>query len=248
MERVIITVSIAICEDNKKDMANLRNALNEIKIPYDFYFSEYQSAEELLLDIENGRKHFDIFFLDIYLNDMNGVDAARRIRAENENAILIFVSSSEEFYREAFDVYAFHYLIKPVDLNGFAEVFEKAVKAVDRNKDELLTIIYRGKNCTLKCSDISYISSMNHYLIFHMQDGSIYKSYGKLDEIASRIHSELFVRCHKSFVINLAYVREMTADSFKTVDNLLIPISRTYSATAKENYRRRLFSLFQDIV
>lgn len=243
---MIITVSIAVCEDNNEDMANLRSALNEIKTPCAFSVSEYKSAEELISDIENKHKHFDIFFLDIYLKGINGVDAARQIRTKNENALLIFVSSSEEFYREAFDVYAFHYLIKPVDFIDFAEVFERAVKTVDRRKDEFLTITYRGKNYTLRYSDISYISSMNHYLKYHMRDGGEYKSYGKLDEIALQIHSELFVRCHKSFVINLAYVREMTAENFKTVDNLFIPISRTYSAAAKARYHSYLLSIFQD--
>lgn len=243
---MIVTVSIAVCEDNNEDLTHLREALTEIKLPCAFGISEYQNAEELLWDIETGHKHFDIFFLDIYLSGMNGMEAARRIRAENENALLIFVSSSEGFYREAFDVYAFHYLIKPVDKDNFADVLEKAVKTVDRSRDECLKITYRGKSSTLKYSDITYISSMNHALKYHMRDGSEYTSYGKLDELALQIKSELFVRCHKSFIVNLAYVREMTAEGFQTEANSFIPISRTYSAEARESYRRRLFGIFQD--
>lgn len=245
-ERVIITVSIAVCEDNNEDLARLRDVLNEIKMPCAFTVSEYQSADELLWDIETSHKNFDIFFIDIYLKGTNGIEAARRIRSESENALLIFVSSSEEFYREAFDVYAFYYLIKPVDQNRFADILEKAVKAVDRSKDKFLKITYRGKSSTLKYSDITYISSMNHSLKYHMRDGGEYTSYGKLDELASQIRSELFVRCHKSFIVNLAYVREMTAEGFQTEDNSFIPISRTYSAEARESYRRRLFGIFQD--
>ena len=245
-ERVIITVNIAVCEDNNEDLSRLREALKEIKLPQAFGISEYQNAEELIWDVETGRKHFDIFFLDIYLGGMNGVDAARRIRAENENALLIFVSSSEDFYREAFDVYAFHYLVKPMDKDSFADVLERAVKAVDRSRDEFLKITYRGKSSTLKYSDITHISSMNHSLKYHMRDGSEHTSYGKLDELAAQIKSELFVRCHKSFIVNLACVREMTSEGFKTENDSFIPISRTYSAAVKESYHRRLFGIFQD--
>lgn len=239
-------VSIAVCEDDNNDLARLRDVLNEIKLPCDFAVSEYSSAESLIWDIETEHKHFDIFFLDIYLNGINGVEAARRIRAEYENALLIFVSASEGFYREAFDVYAFHYLIKPVNKNSFAEVLVRAVKAIDRNRDEFLKITYRGKSSTLKYSDITYISSMNHSLKYHMNDGKEYTSYGKLDELALRIKSDLFVRCHKSFIVNLAYVSEMTAEGFKTENNFFIPFSRTYSAAVKESYHRRLFGIFQD--
>lgn len=246
IERVMITVNIAVCEDNNEDLTRLLEALREIKLPRTFSINEYKNAEELIWDIETGRKHFDIFFLDIYLDGMNGVEAARRIRAENENALLIFVSSSEDFYREAFDVYAFHYLVKPVDRNSFADVLERAVKVVDRSRDEFLKITYRGKSSSLRYSDIKYISSMNHSLKYHMRDGSEYTSYGKLDELSPQIKSELFVRCHKSFIVNLACVREMTADGFKTDDDSFIPISRTYAAAVKESYRRRLFGIFQD--
>lgn len=246
IERVIITVNIAVCEDNNEDLTRLREALKQIKLPYAFDISEYRSAEELLWDVETGHKHFDIFFLDIYLGGMNGVEAARRIRAENKNSPLIFVSSSEDFYREAFDIYAFHYLIKPVDSDNLADVLERAVKTVDQSREEFLKITYRGKSSTLKYSDITHISSMNHALKYHMRDGSEYTSYGKLDDIASQIKSELFVRCHKSFIVNLAYVSEMTSGGFKTEDNSFIPISRTYSAAAKESYHRRLFGIFQD--
>lgn len=239
-------IGIAVCEDDNNDLALLREALNEMKLLCAFNVSEYSSAEELIWDIETEHKHFDIFFLDIYLNGINGVEAARRIRAEYENALLIFVSASEEFYREAFDVYAFHYLIKPVNKKSFAEIFKKAVNAVDRNKNEFLKITYRGKSNTLKYSDITYISSMNHSLKYHMSDGKEYTSYGKLDELASQIKSDLFVRCHKSFIVNLTHISEMTAEGFKTEDNLFIPISRTYSASSKESYRKHLFGIFQD--
>lgn len=244
-ERVIITVEIAVCEDNNEDLAWLRAALNEISVPYSFTVREYQSAEELLSDIESGR-HFDLFFLDIYLKGISGVEAAVRIREKNENALLIFVSVSEEFYREAFDVYAFHYLIKPVNAADFAAVFEKALRAADNDRNDFLKITYRGKSRLLKYSDIVYISSSNHKLCIYLTDGSETYCYGKLDELAVQIKSDLFVRCHKSFMVNLSHIREMTSEGFRTDNGLLIPISRTYLASAKESYHRSLFGIFQN--
>lgn len=246
LERVIVTVEIAVCEDDSKDLARLRAIMNEINVPYSFTVSEYQSAEELLSDIESGRRHFDILFIDIFLKGISGIEAAVRIRKKNENVLLIFVSTSEEFYREAFDVYAFHYLIKPVNAAEFAAVFEKALRTADKVRDDILNITYCGKSRMLKYSDIVYISSSNHKLCIYLTDGSEAYCYSKLDELASQIKSDLFVRCHKSFMVNLSHIREMTSDGFLTDSGALIPISRTCFASAKESYHRRLFGIFQN--
>lgn len=176
---------------------------------------------------------------------MSGIEAARRIRNINEDAVVIFTSFSEDFYREAFDIYAFQYLTKPVSHNALAEALEKAVQIIERNQEETLTITFHGKRCPLKYSNITYISSHNHTLCFHMQDGSEYTSYGKLDELAAQLKSDLFTRCHKSFIINLSYVHECAAEGFRT-ESAFVPISRTYASFAKESYHQYLFKIFQD--
>jgi len=235
-------IHIAVCEDKNEDMAHLRNMLCQVKILCDF--TEYTSAESLLFDIETNQKQFDIFFLDIYLPGQNGVEAARCIRAVNPDAILIFLSTSEDFYREAFDLYAFHYLIKPVSLTELTEVLQKAAERIAA-PEEVLQITFRGQNIILHHTDIMYISSSNHALHFSMQNGQEYTSYGKLDGLESQLASELFVRCHKSYIANLLYVNRLTREGFY-IDGTLIPISRTYAADAKKKYHNRLFGIFED--
>lgn len=235
-------IHIAICEDNDRDLAHLRSLLCQTKIPCDF--TEYTSAEPLLLDLESRQKTFDIFLLDILLPGQNGVEAARHIRELDRKAVLIFLTSSEDFYREAFDIYAFHYLLKPVALATLTEVLTRAADHIAA-PEETLHIMSRGQDIRLRHADISYIDSSNHVLSFHMQDGQEYTSYGRLDEIQTRLASGLFVRCHKSFIINLIHVGRLTREGFY-IGNTLIPISRTYAASAKESYHRRLFGIFQE--
>ncbi len=235
-------IGIAVCEDKEDDMAYIRSMLCQTRIPCDL--TEYTSAELLLSDMETEQKQFDIFILDIYLPGQNGVEAARRIRAANRNAVLIFLSTSEEFYREAFDLYAFHYLIKPVSLAELTEVLQKAAAMVAA-PEETLQITFRGQNTILRHADMAYISSSNHALRFHMQDGQVYTSYGRLDELEKELASELFVRCHKSFIVNLLYVNRLAREGFY-IDGTLIPISRSYAANAKKSYHKRLFGIFQD--
>lgn len=235
-------IHIAICEDNEIDLAHLRSLLCQTKIFCDF--TEYTSAEPLLFDIENGQKHFDLFLLDIFLPGQNGVEAARRIRELDEYAVLIFLSSSEDFYREAFDLYAFHYLLKPICLADLTKVLTRAADQISA-PDKTLHIMSHGQSLMLRHADIAYIDSFNHVLCFHMQDGQEYTSYGRLDEIQTKLASELFVRCHKSFIVNLIHVGRLTREGFH-IGNTLIPISRTCASAAKESYRKRLFGIFQE--
>lgn len=235
-------IHIAICEDKDEDLAHIRGLLCQIKILCDL--TEYTSAESLLFDIETNQKRFDIYFLDIYLPGQNGVDAARHIRAADENAVLIFLTGSEEFYREAFSLYALNYLIKPVSLDDLTHVLQKALSQIAA-PEEMLQISFRGQNTILRQADIKYISSSNHVLCFHMKDGQEHTSYGRLDEPETQLASEMFVRCHKSFIVNLLYVNRLAREGFY-IDDTLIPISRTHAANAKESYHRRLFGIFQD--
>lgn len=235
-------IRIAICEDNDEDLAYLRSLLCQTRILCEF--TEYTSAEPLLFDMENGQKRFDLFLLDILLPGQNGVETARCIRELDEKAVLIFLTSSEDFYREAFDLYAFHYLIKPVCLADLKEVLTKAADFISA-PEETLHITSRGQDILLRHVDIRYIDSSNHVLCFHMQNGQEYTSYGRLDEVRTLLAPDLFVRCHKSFIVNLVHVVRLTREGFYIGDTL-IPISRTYAADAKERYHKRLFGIFQE--
>lgn len=236
-------LNIAVCEDKPEDMERLRRMLFGTGLSYDI--TEYTAAETLIDDIENGRGQFDIFLLDIYLPGQSGIEAARRIRTLNDDAVLIFLSASEDFYREAFDLYAFHYLIKPIKQTELCEVLKKAADTLDKRIDETLQISFRGQNITLRYSDIVYISSSNHTLCVYVRGGQEYSFYGKLDDMEKRLKSKLFIRCHKSFIVNLSYVTKMTREGFY-IGDVLISISRSYASSAKERYHKQLFGIFRD--
>lgn len=172
------------------------------------------------------------------------MEAARRIRKTDENSLLIFLTSSEDFYREAFNLYAFHYLLKPIEQTELAEVMKKAAERINR-PEEMLQISFRRQNILLKQMEIMYICSYSHVLYFYMKDDQKYSSYEKLDKLEDQLMPEQFVRCHKSFIVNLSYVDKMTPKGFYIGDTL-ISISRSYAKSAKERYHDRLFHVFQN--
>lgn len=235
-------IRVAICDDNEFDRTHLRTALENCGIPLEI--TEYASGENLLWDVETEKADFHIYLLDIYLTGVSGLDAARRIRAVDEQAVLVFVTTSRDFYQEAFDVYALYYLIKPVEQTALNTLMEKATSGMERQREMVLPLTYRGRTSILRYDEIEYISSSNHTLSFHLHGGGERTCYGKLDEIITQLKSGSFIRCHQSYIANLRYVLERTAKGFH-MERTVIPISRAYAEEAQEAFNQYLFGAFE---
>ena len=117
---------IAVCDDDQAIREELIQLIQ--KQVSDVDIVRYQSGEEMI----SAKGNFDIYFLDIEMGSVSGMDLARRIREQEEGvrqrSIIIFVTGYREYMEAAFDVNAFHYLVKPIDAEKFSEVFSRAWK------------------------------------------------------------------------------------------------------------------------
>lgn len=115
-------MNIAVVDDEKVIWEHIREMIENQKPDCDV--ACFSSGEELLA----AAKPFDIMFLDIQMDGMNGIEAAREVRERNADTVLIFITGIKEYVFEALDIYAFHYLLKPVTEQKFMEVFEQALE------------------------------------------------------------------------------------------------------------------------
>lgn len=233
-------IKIAICDDVNDDRKRL---MSIIKLD-DFHCecTDYESGEELLWDLESGT-HFDIFFLDIYMNGLSGLEVAKRIRSIDQNALLIFVSSSNDFYRESYDLYAFNYLIKPLTGDKLTEVMRRAISHLGKYADQLVHFSFNNNYHTVHCSQLLYLTSEQRVVIFKLVNGKTLKSYSKIDDLLNQLPEEDFVRCHQSYIVNLKHVSGMTSSEF-LLGNARVPISRKYSVQVREQYGNHMFRDF----
>lgn len=228
-------MQIAVCDDCMEDALSLKNFMESHEV------SVYSDADSLLADIENKMIRYDLYLLDIFMEDsMNGIELAERLRKVQEEAVICFISTSDDFYREAYDLYAVQYLIKPVQEESLKKLLRKVQKNFARDSEKTLIYSWWGKNGAIPYRKVRYISSRGHTLSIYCTDGKIQESTGKLSELALQVCGNTFMRCHQSFLVNMYHV-----DSLRGMELMVageqIPISRRYYAEVKKRYQEILF-------
>lgn len=229
---------IAVCDDCMEDTLSLKKYLEgqEVNI--------YSDAESLIADVEGKNKRYDLYLLDIFMKEsMSGIELAEKLRGVQEEAVVCFVSSSDDFYREAYDLYAVQYLIKPVKEESIKKLLKKVQKDLTRrsiNKEKNLVYSWWGKSGAIPYGKIRYIGSRGHTLFIYCTDGKIQESTGKLNDLGRQICGDVFLRCHQSFVVNIYHVEDMRGSEL-TIDGEQIPVSRRYYAEVKKRYQEILF-------
>lgn len=196
-------LSIAVCDDEVIECCSMarkiKEILEEMKIPC--MIRQFRSGGELLQALES----FDIIFLDIIMQGLDGMKTAQIFREKAFDKILIFVSSSREYVYEAYDVEAFQYLLKPVDDGKLKRVLQKAVLKTESRFQEFIIVSRERQKKKLFLDDIYYFEIKGRMVDVHGPEG-IFTYYEQIGELENKLRDKGFFRCHKSYLINLKYV------------------------------------------
>jgi len=234
-----MSVCIAICDDTADDVKLLSEALYAYDSSFDIIC--FNDGQSLIDDFQECGHNIDILFLDIYMSDSDGIKTAERIRREKKDVKIIFITSSTEHYQQAYDVFAFNYIVKPLDREKLYRILDRALEDLKKETSQKIRFSYKSKIYSLAYRDILYIESNNKVILFHKTDGDFLQCYGKLDDLCKELPAGLFIRCHKSFVVNTIHVTEMGRNYFR-IGEVVINVSKKYLKPAKERYYEYLFS------
>ncbi len=190
------------------------------------------------------KKAFDLLFLDIGLPGMDGVEVAGRIREINANVVIVFITADDSRVFEAFDVSALHYLRKPIDPDKLSEVYDRAKRLLQerdtsgREKKEEILIKSDEHHIQLDRKDILYVESKGRKLLIADRSGK-YEIYGVLGKWEERLRDGFF-RCHRSYLVNLRYVRSYDAESILLRDGTRVFLARDRYADFVKAYMQYL--------
>ena len=147
-------MKIAVCEDDITTQSILESYLEEY--PADLEWEIFSSGEELLEYIEKGKDYFSLYFMDISLPGIDGIQTCARIRKRDQKALIVFVTDYKEYVYEVFQVLPFRFLIKPVKRKAFFKVLGEAMEFL-RLHDKRLTFHIRQTLYEIPCGEILYL-------------------------------------------------------------------------------------------
>lgn len=233
---------IAICDDDIKELENTYKMICEFaetKPEIDFYIRRFQSAYDMLECINTGI-NFNIYILDVIMPLMNGIDVGAKIREKDENAVIIYLTTSPDYAVKSYSVFAFQYLLKPVNQKELFIFLGKAIDKINFKAFQSFPVKTKQGVTAVRYHTIMFIEYSNHIMVFHLSDTTVLISVilrEPFDIAAAEILKDYrFIKPHVSFIVNLSFVSDISKKDFILKNDTLIPISKNIYTEVKKKY------------
>ena len=216
-------INVAIVEDTLKDAETLkdytRRAVEMVNETCEI--TVFNNAVDFL---DGYRGNFDIVFMDIELPDINGMDAAKKLRLLDESVVLIFVTNMAQFAVGGYAVDAMDFMVKPVSYENVCIKISRAIKKIEGKREEKLVLPGKSGVTVIMIPQIRYVEIMNHRLTFFTTQGTV-AAVGSLSKIVEKLSGFNFSRCNNYSLVNLNFVTKVE-DYTVWLDKEMLTVSR----------------------
>lgn len=232
---------LAVCDDKKEELDTVLSLLDQWQVRHDVPLRRkaFQSGMELMEAARQER--FTLYLLDVMMPGMDGLECAREIRRFDDTAEIVFLSTSSGFAYESYGVRALNYLLKPVRREKLFAVLDQLFLR-EQKPLESLTLKTGTTIIRLPYSHISYVEVIGKHVYFHLADGDVREMVGSLKEYETLLLSRSeFMRVHRSYIVNMLQVEELSSSQIRTFSGKAIPVSRLLYPQLQKDYMALLF-------
>lgn len=222
-------MKIMVCDEKREDRETLAGELQKIWPQAEV--GQAASGEELICGLRSG-KHWELIFLDIYMDGMDGVETGQWIHEKFPQCAMVFVSESRDFGPELFAVDALHYLIKPVR----PEDLEEVRRRLEARQSAVFQLKGREE---IPFQMITYIESVHNNLEIHLLSGKVEVVRDSLQNFLEKL-DDRFLRINRGIVVNMDAVEKMDRDSCQ-ICGLTFMLSRRTRQESRKRYHEFLF-------
>lgn len=214
---------IAVCEDNAKDRTLLCDYIRDymIRHSYSVEIFTFSDGEALLEAFPSGV--FDLLLLDIFLPGISGIDTARKIRETDQYCKLMFITVSADYMPESFSVQTSGYVVKPITPENMDGAMTILYDMLEKNSRVIEVPVGREGTVNLSLAQIEYAESFDKSIVFYMHDRRV-ETHLKLSDVESMLGGEPFLRCHRSYIINMNHIKDISGDCFLMKNGRAVPI------------------------
>lgn len=235
-------LKIVMCDDDEFDLnqiAGMAERYRNHHVEKVFTVEQTLSVTNLMEKLRQGER-YDIYILDIMMDEGDGISLGREIRQLSPKSAIIYVTGSPEFALGAFSVYANGYLLKPVNEEQFTECMSHVVHQLESREESIYTFKSREGIVNIELSRLFRVENISRVMHFYLEGGETYESvyirkpFEK--QLEQLLADERFIQPHKSFVINMEHVEKVLSHDFMMTDGVIVPISRNNLAVVKKRY------------
>ena len=229
---------VALCDDELSMLNELQVLLDgyRVKQNREIEYTAFRSPLELLAVIERGIR-FDVLLLDVLMPGENGIDTAAEIRNYDSNVKIIFLTSSAEFAVQSYAVNAFFYQLKPVHTESFFRVMDSVLDECEKEHTSSLILRCKSGITRVELRTLEYCEVIHRTLFLHLTSGKVLESTGSLDELCGQLKPyRNFLRPHRSYLINLEHVQNLSARAITMSCLTEIPIPRAKYNEVKNTF------------
>ena len=223
---------VVVCEDEamyRKSIQEKIERRSQINHHADIKLSLFSSSEDFLEQWRQNIK-IDVIFMDImFQNEMDGMKVAKQIRLTDSYVPIVFVTNSDAYIREGYEVCALRYLGKPMCYSDIALCLDIAYKQYTLSHNEFFILSEAGRRFAIPYADIIYFEAQSpSVLIFKKGDTVPIKLRYRFTNILPKLSQELFIPCHRSYIVNMVHVRSLKRTDILLSNGKILPLSKSY--------------------
>lgn len=201
----------ALCDDEENQLnqaADILNAYLSSRPDLSGQVETFRSGRALLARVEE-TGGFDLYVLDILMPELSGIDTGRRLRALGKGGEIIYLTSSNDFAADSYDVRAFFYLLKPVNEEKFFQVLDAAAENLKRRRSNAVAVTTADGPRRILLERIRYAERVGRFIRYYCTDTTIDSQTIRVsfrEATAALLADRRFCLCGASFVLNFQHV------------------------------------------
>ena len=226
-------IKIIICDDTNSELAVIKECLvsyslsEQLKVDIKCYSSGIELLEHQIEDV-------DLFFLDVEMPELNGIETAKNIRKRNDHCEIVFITNYIQYALQGYEVQAFRYLLKPIDAEQFKEVADHLFEKI-KKLSSYIQIKGRSETHRLFVKDILYAETSQRHVLIHTKMAVI-DCYTTMEKLEEALSAHGFFRCHSAYLVSMNEISKVHGNDAVLKDGTCIPVSKN----RKKNFKQAL--------
>lgn len=231
---------IIVCDDNREELNSVASVLMDCNYNGGCSLKSFHDPWRLLYYFED-KQEADVIFLDIVMPEIDGITIAQKLRKSGFDKFLVFLSSSNAYAAQSYDVGAFTYLLKPLEKQVAQSVIDQIEEIQSAAKKSGIRLKQKNGGQFISFAELIYTEVKNHHLYFSLRSGEAVQIYGKLSDYAELLLADSrMVRGNRSLILNMDYINRCENGEVLMKNGIWISIPQNFT-DFQSNYLNWMF-------